>query len=122
MPLVTGPWGADNLLRDGTRYRPELWQYQPTSTAHDPNPPLPLEAAAGGFPTQYSGLKGRKSAATIDLCLVLEADGATGMGGIPKLLKGGVEYAVYLVETTDPNASPFRIRTTTGTKAIRLKT
>lgn len=120
-PLVTGIYGVDNLLRDGTRYRPDAWQYQPTTTAHDPNPPLPLEAS-GSFPTQFSGLKGRKSGSTIDLCLVLEADGATGMGGIPKLLKGGVEYALYLVETTDPNASPFRIRTSTGTKAIRLKT
>ena len=44
------------------------------------------------------------------------------MGGVPKLRKGVTDYAVYLVETTDPNASPFRIRTTTGTKAIRKKT
>lgn len=80
------------------------------------------ELLPGGFPTQYSGFKVRKTGSTIELCLVAEADAATGMGGVPKIRKGGVTYALYLVETADGNASPVRIRTTTGTKAIRVKT
>ena len=42
--------------------------------------------------------------------------------GAPMVRKNGVTYAVYLVETTDPDASPIRVRTTTGIKAIRQKT
>ncbi|MDP2855764.1 MAG: hypothetical protein Q8N90_01425, partial [bacterium] len=41
------------------------------------------------------------------------------MGGIPKVRKGAATYDIYLVETTDPAASPVRIKTTTGIKAIR---
>jgi hypothetical protein len=62
------------------------------------------------------------NAAVKELCLVAEADAAAGMGGVPKMRKGAVTYACYLVETTDPNASHVYVRTSTGTKAIRLKT
>jgi hypothetical protein len=44
------------------------------------------------------------------------------MGAAPMIRKGGTTYAVYLVETTDPNATPVRLRTSAGTKAIRVKT
>lgn len=50
------------------------------------------------------------------------ADAPTGQGGVWKINKGGVDYAVYLVDTSDPNASGVRIQTTTGTKSARLKT
>lgn len=76
----------------------------------------------GGFPTQFSGFKVRKTGSTIELCLVATADAPAGMGGQLRVRKGGTTYALYLVETTDPNASPVRIKTTTGTKSIRLKT
>lgn len=77
----------------------------------------------GGFPTQYSGFKIKKGSGTIELCLVAEADAPSGMGGVFKIrVGGGLNRALYLVETTDPNASPLRIRTGTGTKAVRLKT
>lgn len=77
-----------------------------------------------GFPyTQYEGLRVRNGAGvTIDLCLVDEVNGATGMGGIPKLRRSADVKAIYLVETTDADASPVRIRTTTGIKSIRRKT
>jgi hypothetical protein len=78
--------------------------------------------APGGFPTQYAGLRTYYHAAVQELCLVAEADGATGMGGIPMVSKNGVTYAIYLVETTDPNASLVRIEAGLGIKAIRLKT
>lgn len=55
-------------------------------------------------------------------CLVAVADAPTGMGGVPRIDKNGTTYAIYLVETTDPNATPVRLQTTTGTKAIRIKT
>ena len=85
---------------------------------YNPAPP----DAGGGFPTQYSGLRARKSSGTIELCLVAAADAPAGMGGVVRLRRAGSTYAAYLVETTDPNASPVRVRTTSGTKAIRLKT
>jgi hypothetical protein len=44
------------------------------------------------------------------------------MGGALFIDKNGTTYAVYLVDTSDPDASPFRVRTSAGTKAIRLKT
>lgn len=81
-----------------------------------------LSGWGAGFPAQFFGLKGRTATATVDLCLVAAVDAPTGIGGVPLIQKGGATYAAYLVETTDPNASPFRFRTTTGTKAVRLKT
>lgn len=74
------------------------------------------------FPTQHFGLKAFFQGAARDLCLVAEADAPPGTGGVVKLRKGAANYAAYLVETSDPNASPVRVRTSTGTKAVRLKT
>lgn len=48
--------------------------------------------------------------------------GSGGTGDTPMLRKGGTTYAVYLVDTTDPNASSVRLHTGGGTKAIRLLT
>lgn len=78
--------------------------------------------ATGSFPTQYAGLRCYYGGSVRELCLVAAADANTGMGSTPMIRKGGVTYAVYLVETTDPNATPVRLQTDTGTKAIRLKT
>lgn len=72
------------------------------------------------FPTQYSGLMVRGASATLDLCLVTTVDAPSG--DMPRIQEGGVTYALYLVDTTDPLASPVRIGTEAGTKAIRLKT
>lgn len=79
-------------------------------------------AGGGGFPTQFAGLRTFYGAAVKELCLVAQADAPTGMGGGLFINKNGTTYSVYLVETTDPNASNVRISTTTGTKAVRLKT
>ena len=81
-----------------------------------------LLPGGGGFPTQFSGLRTYYGGAVRELCLVAEADAPTGMGGVIKIDKGGTLYAVYLVETSDPDATPVRVRTTTGTKAVRIKT
>ena len=78
--------------------------------------------SGSGFPTQYLGLKVYYHATVNDLCLVAEADANTGMGGAIVIDKNGTNYAVYLVDTTDPDASPIRVETTTGIKAIRVKT
>lgn len=78
--------------------------------------------SASAFPTQYDGFYVRRTSGTQALCLVATADAPSGMGGQLRFYKGGVTYAVYLVETTDPNASPLRIQTTTGIKAVRVKT
>lgn len=123
MPINLSPYGKPgrSLLGDPA-IDASTWQYQPTSTSHDPNPPLTLESGGAVFPTQYSGLRAYYGAAVRELCLVAEADAPSGMGGVLKVLKGGVNYAVYLVETSDPNATPIRVRTSTGTKAVRIKT
>ena len=99
--------------------------WTPSRTEVDPEIPyLPLEdpAGGGGFPTQFAGFRTFYSGAVKELCLVAACDGATGMGGMPMMDKNGTVYAVYLVETTDPNASHVYLRTGTATKAIRLKT
>lgn len=74
------------------------------------------------FPTQYAGLRVQTTTGMQELCFVAAGEGATGMGGVPKICKGGTIYDIYLVETTDGNASPVRIKTTTSIKAIRKKT
>jgi len=73
-----------------------------------------------GFPTQYDGV--RVFGSTIILCLVAEADAPAAMGGVVKVEKNSTNYALYIVETTDPHASAVRLKTTTGIKSIRLKT
>jgi hypothetical protein len=83
---------------------------------------LPPSSGSPSFPTQYAGLRTYYGGAVRELCLVAAADANTGMGAAPMIRKGGTTYAVYLVETTDPNATPVRVRTSTGTKAIRVKT
>jgi hypothetical protein len=72
-----------------------------------------------GFPTQYFGLRAFYNNTVNDLCLVAEADAPTNA---LRLFKNGTKYAVYLVETNDGNASPIRIKLTSGVKAIRVKT
>lgn len=99
--------------------------WTPSWTGTDPAIPyLPLETPAGGgeFPTQFFGLKAFYQAAVNDLCLVAEADAPAGMGGVLKVRKGATSYAVYLVETTDPNASQVRVCTSSGVKSVREKT
>jgi hypothetical protein len=73
-----------------------------------------------GFPTQYAGLRTFYSSAIKELCLVLPADAP--VGDTPMIDKNGTIYAIYLVPTTDPNASFARIYTSDGIKSIRLKT
>lgn len=79
---------------------------------------IDFELGDSTFPTQYSGLR-IYNGAVVELCLVATADAPTG--DCPRIRKGGTTYAVYLVDTSDPNASPVRIRTNDGTKAVRLK-
>ena len=74
------------------------------------------------FPTQYQGLRAYYGGAVVELCLVATVDANAGQGAAPMIRKGATTYAVYLVDTTDPDASSIRIRTTTGTKAIRRYT
>ena len=74
------------------------------------------------FATEFFGLRGETTGGTVDISLVAVADAATSMGAVPMIDKNGTIYAVYLVETDDPLASPFRINTSAGVKALRLKT
>lgn len=77
------------------------------------------DAVVSAFPTQYAGL--RYFLGTVkELALVALADAPAGDQW--RIRKGGTDYAVYLVDTTDPNASQIRIRTSEGLKAARLKT
>ena len=73
------------------------------------------------FPQQFFGLRYKNGAGvTVDLCLVALIDAPAG--NRLTVWKNGVAYAVYPVLTTDLNASSVRLNTTTGIKALRLKT
>ena len=85
-------------------------------------PDAPLTPSAPTFPTQFAGLRAYYGGSVRDLCLVAVADAPSGMGGVMRVRKGGTTLAIYLVETSDTNASPIRVRTSAGTKAIRIKT
>jgi hypothetical protein len=54
--------------------------------------------------------------------MVALADAPLVAGGVFKIRKGSTDYALYLVDTTDPNASSVRVQTAAGIKAVRLKT
>jgi len=101
---ASSAWGAYDV-----RLRPRL-------------PDAPLSPIAPTFPAQFSGLRAYYGGSVRDLCLVAVADAPSGMGGVMRISKGGTNYAIYLVETSDINASPIRVRTSAGTKAIRAKT
>jgi hypothetical protein len=81
-----------------------------------------VDFTASSLPAFVLGLRGQAASGTVDLAMVAEGDGQSGMGGVPKIVKGGAVYDLYLVETTDPDASPFRVQTSAGVKAIRLAT
>jgi len=83
---------------------------------------IELWGLSSAFPAQFSGLRTFYNALIRELCLVAEVDAPSGMGGVIKVQKGGVKYAVYLVDVTDTNASSVRVKTSTGVKAVRLKT
>lgn len=84
--------------------------------------PVTVEAPPPGFPTQYAGFRTYYNGAVRELCLVAVADANTGMGAAPMIDKNGTTYAIYLVETSDPDASHVYLATAAGTKAIRVKT
>ena len=95
------------------------WGTNDVFARHDPNVSPVSVVVPPSFPTQYFGLRAYYDGAVVDLCLVAEADAAAGMGAAPLFDKNGTTYAVYLVETSDPNASWMRTRTSAGVKAIR---
>jgi hypothetical protein len=80
----------------------------------------PTQSDVGGFPGQFGGLFVRYGGVSRELSMVALADAPAGAQW--RISKNGVTYAVYLVDTTDPNASAVRIRTPTAIKAARLKT
>jgi hypothetical protein len=116
--------GADVYLRPD-----RSWSIDVYLAAGAPNPadvylrqegrPNIAAVAAPSFPTQYAGLRFYKGTVQ-ELCLVALADAPTG--NQIRIRKGGTDYAAYLVDTSDGNASAVRVRTSAGTKAIRLKT
>lgn len=80
---------------------------------------LRVNAAAGGFPPQFLGLR-VYDGAVVDLCLVAIADGNAGPQ--VRVRKGATTYVAYLVDTTDPDASNVRLRVGASTKSVRRYT
>lgn len=78
-----------------------------------------IVTGGSAFPAQFAGLRFYKGTVQ-ELCLVALADAPAG--NQIRIRKGGTDYAAYLVDTSDPNASGVRVRVGAGTKAIRLKT
>jgi hypothetical protein len=106
--LVLGNVGSDIILRDTAL--PAVTPYILRVKLRDD--------VIVSFPTQFSGLRYFHGSIK-ELCLVAVADAPLPVW---RVRKGATTYAVYLVDTTDPNASTVRIRTASGTKAARLKT
>jgi hypothetical protein len=100
-----------------------IWLYAGHATPNNiiMSDPTVIRGAGPVFPTQYSGFR-YWDGTMRELCVVAESDAPSGMGARVHFRGSAADYALYLVETSDPNASPLMLRTTTGTKAIRLKT
>lgn len=76
----------------------------------------------GSFPyTQFQGLRVYYGGAVRDLCLVAASDPMPADAKL-RIRKGGTDYAIYLVDTADSDASHVRVRSGGTTKAIRLYT
>lgn len=100
---------------------PDVFLYAGEPNPNDVRLRNPL-VAGSSFPVQFAGLRTYYAGAVKELCLVAEADAPAGMGGTIKINKNGTLYVVYLVETGDSNATPVRVQTGAGTKAVRIKT
>lgn len=94
-----------------------MWVVPKTADTQQVYPPSAIAAA---FPNQFSWLRMYFHGSVQTLCVVATADAPPG--NQLRIQNAGLSYAIYLVDTTDPNASPARVRTSTGIKAIRLKT
>lgn len=81
-----------------------------------------LYGPGSSFPTQYPGLRIWHSGAVVSLCVVATGDAPTGLGGQPRIYMDGVVRALYLVATSDPDASPVRMRVGGVTRAVRRLT
>ena len=81
---------------------------------------LPMNPPAETFPPQFSGLRVYDGVAVREISLVAAADALAG--DRVTVRKGGVNYAVYLVPTTDARASKVRVSTDVGTRSMRIKT
>ena len=98
----------------------DIFLYPGEANPYDVRLRDPLSSGSA-FPAQFLGLRAYFQGAVKDLCLVATADAPVGMGAQIFVNKNSTPYCVYLVETSDPNASPVRVKTTSGTKAIRNK-
>ncbi len=99
------PERIDGFLLGGEGYylRPDRWGYE----------------TAAAVIAQFAGL--RYFLGTVkELALIAVGDAPAGDQW--RIDKNGTTYAVWLVDTTDPNASQIRVQTSEGTKAARLKT
>jgi hypothetical protein len=81
--------------------------------------PIQASGVVISFPVQYQGLRYFKGTVK-ELCLVATNDAPAGDQW--RVRKNGTTYAVYLVATSDPNASEIRVQTGDGVKAARLRT
>lgn len=76
-----------------------------------------------GFPTQFAGFRSIDNVTSVfDWSLVAVADAPPGVGQLRVRKQDGVTYVVYLVDGSDPDASPIPFDTIAGTKYIRRKT
>lgn len=98
----------------------DVFLYQGEAVPKDVKLRDPTMAGGGSFPTQYAGLRVYYGGSVKELCLVALADAPSG--NQLRIRKNATDYAVYLVDTTDPNASSVRIGLAAGTKSVRLKT
>lgn len=99
-----------------------IWLYALHATPNNVilRDPTVVEGAGPSFPTQVPGLRAFYSGSVQSLCMVALADAPAGNQF--RINKNGTTYAVYLVSTGDANASKIRVRTDSGTMAVRLQT
>lgn len=142
--------GANNVLRYATVSRTAgaitLSIYTDAArTTHDVNSPHGLTGETNtcryiyGFNTENQAKTGKLWGGTVGALDINEAVSATYYPGLKvqgegdlaltdvgahplRVRKGGITYGLELVATADPNASRIRVRTSSGTMAIRKYT
>ena len=80
----------------------------------------PFTPPAPPVSTEYAGLRVAYSGSTHQLAMVPVADAPTGLGGIIKITKGTEVYALWIVDTSDGDASHVRVQMPIGVKSVRL--
>lgn len=117
--LNSGPYhvGVGGIVSGTTPILAEWFAYSPSYVPAFPDVTVGSEETPG--PVCIQGVKIQTPSGPLDLCMCSTGEASTGVGGQLRIKASSGVYALDLVPTDDPAASPVRIKTSSGIYAVR---